>query len=557
MRALYPYLMRMRYQAGWVVLGTLLALVTLGSSIGLLTLSGWFIAATALAGATLAGSQAFNFYTPGAGVRGFAIFRTLGRYAERVVSHEATFRLITEIRVWFYRRLEPLEPARLAALGSGQLLSRLVGDVAALDTLFLRVVSPTIVAGISIGLVGLFLSVYAPELGILAICTLLATGFVIPGLGFLMGRRPGASQVKLVARLRSELLAALKGMPDLRIYGGFATTRQRLERLDHALLSAQARMGAISALTASLMMFLSALALILILVPALNLFHLGKLEPAQIVMVVFCLFAAFEAVLPLPQAYQFMGKTLAATGRINEVAQASPAITYPDRGVVPLTPGAIRFHEVSLCYGRASPALDRLSMEIGAGERVIIQGHSGSGKSSLINLLARFWAPDCGEIELSGQPIEAYDESTLRAQLSVMAQPVQLFAGTLRDNLKLAAPDADDQELLDVLVPLGLPAELDGQGLEYWIGESGCRLSGGQQKRLALARALLREAPVLILDEPTEGLDPERVESVLGMIDRATEGKTLLLITHHRQPPRWADRVVTLDRGRLVENNLS
>ncbi|TCK08875.1 thiol reductant ABC exporter subunit CydC [Marinobacterium mangrovicola] len=548
MKLLWPYIRQMRAHLGWVLLGAVLALVTLLASIGLLTLSGWFITATALAG-----SVSFNFYTPGAGVRGFAILRTAGRYGERVASHEATFRLIAKIRVWVYTRIEPLRPGQLSQIGSAQLLNRLVADIAALDNLYLRVLSPTLVALVVALLVAAFLALYAPSIALISLAGLAFAGILVPGVGYLLGRRPGRDQAAAQAELRTRLVKIVQGMADLRIYGGMGVARDSVSEAEFLLLATQQRMGLVSAAINAAMTLVSGFTLVAALLIAAQLLGNQLIEPAQLAMVLFCVLAAFEAVMPLPLAYQYLGKTTAAAARLDQVVNHAEVSGFPESGVKPSQPGQFSFSAVHFSYTPDRPALDGIDLQVAPGEKVVVLGHSGSGKSSLITLLSRFWDPQSGEIKLGGERIERYSEADLRRQMSVMSQPVQLFAGSVRDNLQLAVDDLDDSTLESLLDDLDLLPGLSGQGLDYQVGEAGARLSGGQRKRLALARALLRPAPILLLDEPTEGLDAQTESRVVDcLLDRAQD-RTLLLITHHPIALERFDRVILIDSGRVVE----
>lgn len=549
MKVLWPYIRQMRAHIGWVLLGSLLGLITLLASIGLLTLSGWFITATSLAG-TAAG---FNYFTPGAGVRGFAILRTLGRYGERVTSHEATFRLIARLRSWFYRRMEPLRPARLNAIGSAELLNRLIADIGALDNLYLRILSPTAIALAVVALVCGFMALFSVTLALIALSGFLLAGLLVPLLGYLLGAKPGADQARTQASLRSRLITLVQGMADLRIYGGMAQARDRVDQAQEALLETQARMGRISALISGLMLLVSGGTLIAVLIEGLQLVSQMQLEPIELAFLLFCVLAAFEAVAPLPLAYQYLGKTREAASRLAAVVESEPERLFPARGAHPTRPGAIRFSDVVFGYDRHNPAINGVGFSVEPGEKVLVLGHSGSGKSSLLNLMVRFWDAQSGVIELGGQPIELYDEETLRQQVSVLGQPVQLFAGTVRDNLKVGRESADDGEMLALLDRLRLLDALEGQGLEYQVGEAGSRLSGGQRKRLGLARALLRDAPVLLLDEPTEGLDPETEQAVLESVLNYRPEQTVLLISHHSAALSSFDSAILMDRGRVLE----
>ncbi|WP_417532696.1 thiol reductant ABC exporter subunit CydC [Marinobacterium stanieri] len=554
MRALVPFIRLMRAHLGWVVLGMLAGLLTLLASIGLLTLSGWFISATALAGVSLVTAQAFNYFTPGAGVRGFAILRTAGRYAERITTHEATFRLLAQLRVWFYTRLEALGPAHLQRYRSADLLNRLVSDVDALDNLYLRVLAPTFIAGL-IGLLGVFfLSLFSVPVALVALAGLVLAGVGVPWLANRAGRRLGRRQVELTSLLRTELTGMVQGLADLSIYGGVDRVVQRTQKAERRLYSIQRRMALISGAASGLNTLIAGASTLLVLVIGVAMVQEEMIAPAMLAMLVFCVLALFEAVAPLPLAYQYLGRTAAAAERLQEVAEAEPEVVFPQAGVEPVAPGRITFRDVSFRYQEAAPlALCDFNLTIEPGESVLILGHTGSGKSTLLNLLARFHDVTRGEVELSGMSIRDFSESQLRAQISTLSQPVELFAGTLADNLRLGDPAADDAALLEVLSIARLDQELGDQPLVYSVGESGGRLSGGQRKRVALARALLREAPILWLDEPTEGLDIDTERLVMQAVLRRCSSQTLVVISHHLQMADQFDRVVILDAGRIVE----
>ncbi|MET3998894.1 thiol reductant ABC exporter subunit CydC [Marinobacterium sp. MBR-109] len=555
MKELRPFVGLMRPHLNWVLLGTLLGLVTLLASIGLMTLSGWFISAAALAGMSAVTAQQFNYFTPGAGVRGFAIARTAGRYFERVTTHEATFRLLADLRSWFYRCLEPLGPARLQQFRSADLLNRLIADVNALDNLYLRVLAPSVIALLVSVLVLGFLALYSPTIALLAAVGLLLAGVITPLLAHLSARHIGERQVMATARLRQQLIALVQGLADLHIYGGVQRAIDAATAEEARLQRTQLRMSLLTGLMTALMVFIGGTTGLLTLAMGVEQVYDGRLEPAQLAMVLFCVLALFEVVAPLPLAYQYLGKTRRAAARLQEVAEAEPLINYPPTDEVQvLTPGSFSFDQVCFHYDRsAEPVLDHFSLQVSAGEKILLLGHTGSGKSTLVSLLARFHDPQQGQVLLGGHAVAHYSESTLREQMSVLSQPVQLFAGTVADNLALANAAADETAMASVLAVVRLDMELGDEPLSYSIGESGSRLSGGQRKRLALARALLRDAPILLLDEPTEGLDAATEAAVVENVLRLYPERTLVMISHHLQTAALFDRVVILDRGQVLE----
>lgn len=532
MKSLLPFVRLMKSHLGWVVLGSTLGLLTLLSSIGLLALSGWFIAAAALAGVSLASAQAFNYLTPGAGVRAFAMVRTVGRYFERIATHEATFRLLAQLRVWFYQHLEPLNPARLKHYRSSDLLNRIISDINSLDNLYLRVISPTLIAVITSILVAGFLAWVSPMLGLLLLICLCVAGFLIPWLGYRLAAGVGEAQVSATSQLRQRAITYVQGMSELHVYSALDSEHAKFVQEQKTLTDAQLRMSLISGLTSGMMAWVAGIATLLALIVAVNMVQAEVLAPAWLALIMFCVLASFEAVAPLPVAYQFLGKTRASAANLLEIAEQTSDIHFPDGAVEVVHPGVVSFKRVNFAYAERR-VLDDFNMNVEAGERVAIMGHTGSGKSSLINILARFWEVQAGEVEVGGVNLRAYPESQLRDQFSVLSQPVQLFAGSVRDNLRLSGEDVSDEDMLDVLERLGLLDMLGSEGLQREVGEGGSKLSGGQRKRLGIARALLRNAPILILDEPTEGLDEATEKQVLEVVLTYRPTQTLLMITHH------------------------
>ena len=539
----------------WMVLGTGCGLLAMICAIGLLALSGWFISAAAYAGLTAATAQMFNFFHPGIGVRLFAIGRTLARYAERIVTHDVTFRILQSLRSWFYIHLEPLAPARLILFRSGDVLNRIVADIDALDNLYLRVLSPSIVALITSILVVAFLWLLDPLMALSVAMYLVIAGVGIPSVVLRLGGSSGHELAQQISDLRIRIVDSLQGLPELLVFGAYGQQIDRVKQSNLALLKIQLRMSHIRGLAAALITAMSGLAVLSALYLAVNLVHQGALDGAVLALVILTVMASFEAVLPLPLAYQYLGQTREAGRRLLEIVETEPQVVFPDQSVPPDRQFGIRFENVSFRYDEQAPwALSNVDFHIAAGQRVAVIGQTGSGKSTLIHLLARFWNPVSGHIHIGGHKICRFSEADLRRLISVVSQQPHMFNATLKENLLLACPEASDPELLAALDAVQLLEFVEGlpDGLNTWIGEAGQRISGGQARRVAVARAILHSAPLWVLDEPTEGLDPITEKNMMQALRRQTTGRTLLLITHRLVDLEWMDQILMLDHGRII-----
>ncbi|MGA7587155.1 heme ABC transporter ATP-binding protein/permease CydC [Rouxiella badensis] len=550
MKILLPYLAL--YRRHWVrmALGVVLAIITLLASIGLLSLSGWFLAASALAG--LAGLYSFNYMLPAAGVRGAAIFRTAGRYAERLASHDATFRVLAHLRVFTFSRLLPLSPGGLAGFQKAELLNRLVADVDTLDHLYLRVISPltaalVVIVGVTLGLSYLDLQLALTLGGIM-----LALLVLLPIIFYRAGQPIGRDLTQLRAEYRTQLGGWLQSQSELVIYGVESPRRQQLDDIERRWLNRQAQQAKLSALSQALMIAASGLTLCLLLWLAAG--GVGSLpEPgALLALFVFTPLAAFEALGPVAGAFQHFGQVMASAERVTQIVSQRPAVVFPVTGASVLPEASISIQGVSFAYpNQPLPVLEDISLDIRAGEHVALLGKTGCGKSTLAQLLTRAWDPQEGRILLNGVSLREYQESNLRSMVSVLSQRVHVFNNTLRDNLLLAAPASHDERLAEVLRQVELGNLLDNDGLNAWLGEGGRQLSGGEQRRLGLARALLHDAPLWILDEPTEGLDAATERHILALLETLGRNKTLLMITHRLAGLDKMDRICKMSAGRI------
>jgi ATP-binding cassette subfamily C protein CydC len=552
MRALLPYLALYKRHKWMLTLGVVLAIVTLLASIGLLTLSGWFLSASAVAG--FAGLYSFNYMLPAAGVRGTAIARTAGRYFERLVSHDATFRVLQHLRIFTFSKLLPLSPAGLARFRQGELLNRVVADVDTLDHLYLRVISPMVGAFVVIVVVTLGLCVLDVPIALTLGGIMLLTLLVLPPLFYRAGKSTGEKLTRLRGDYRQQLTSWLQGQAELTIFGASRRYRARMESTELSWHEAQRRQSELTALSQALMLLIGGFAVIAMLWMAAGGVG-GNTQPgALIALFVFCALAAFEALAPVTGAFQHLGQVIASAVRITQIVEQTPEVQFTEsHSVVPETV-AVQLTNVTFAYdGQTQNALDGINLTVPAGQHVAILGRTGCGKSTLLQLLTRAWDPRQGQIIFNTTPLTDFNEQALRKIVSVVPQRVHLFSATLRDNLLLASPSASDEALCAVLEQVGLHKLLEDDGLNAWLGEGGRQLSGGELRRLAVARALLHDAPFMLLDEPTEGLDATTESQILDLLAQTMKHKTVLMVTHRLRGLANFDQIIVMDNGQIIE----
>lgn len=552
MRALLPYLALYMRHKWMLTLGIVLAIITLLASIGLLTLSGWFLSASAVAG--FAGLYSFNYMLPAAGVRGTAITRTAGRYFERVVSHDATFRVLQHLRITTFSKLLPLSPAGLARYRQGELLNRVVADVDTLDHLYLRVISPLVGAFVVIVVVTLGLSLLDATLALALGGIMLLTLFLLPPLFYRAGKSTGENLTCLRGEYRQQLTSWLQGQAELTIFGASRRYRAQMENIEMSWHEAQRKQSELTALSQALMLLIGGFAVIAMLWMASGGVG-GNTQPgALIALFVFCALAAFEALAPVTGAFQHLGQVVASALRITQITRQQPEVQFSTASSDVPERLALRLTDVSFAYeGQTQQALDNVNLTIPAGAHIAVLGRTGCGKSTLLQLLTRAWDPAQGQIEFNDTPLVQIGEQALRQSVSVVPQRVHLFSATLRDNLLLAAPGAADDVLSAMLAKVGLHKLLEDDGLNSWLGEGGRQLSGGELRRLAIARALLHDAPLMLLDEPTEGLDATTERQILDLLAKEMQDKTLLMVTHRLRGLADFDQIIVMDNGKIIE----
>jgi thiol reductant ABC exporter CydC subunit len=480
-------------------------------------------------------------------VRFFGLARPLARYLERLASHDAALRALGRIRARFYDRIEPLAPAELAQYRSGELLGRMVGDVDALQGLYVRGIGPPVVA-LAVGAASVVVTaVFLPAAALALAGGLLVAGAAVPVLAADLTRRAGRRQVAARAELTADLVEVLRGAPELVAYGCEEQTLARLRAADHEL----ARLSRRHALAAGLGDALVVLAVGVTVAAVLAVSIAADVDRVLLATLALLALASFDAVTPLTAAARELSATRSAGRRVVELTDRRPLVRDPDEAVPSPQRGApVALEDVTVRYPMADePVLRGLTLRLQPGSRIALVGPTGAGKTTVTNLLLRFLDPEAGRVTIAGRDIREYGQDDVRAMFALAGQDAHAFNSTIRANLQLARPDATEGELWGALreARLDLWVSALPEGLDTLVGEEGERLSGGQRQRLTLARALVTRAPVLVLDEPSAHLDPETAESLVQDVFAAAQGRTVLLITHRPEGLDLVDEVVTLD----------
>ncbi|MCK9515530.1 MAG: thiol reductant ABC exporter subunit CydC [Ottowia sp.] len=543
----------MKQQRPWMLSGLALALVSTLSGIALLAISGHFITSMALVGA---GGAAINYYTPAALIRLFAILRTGGRYAERLVSHEATFRILARLRVWLFERLVPLAPAALAERRSTELFSRLRADVDALEHAYLGALAPLAVALVVMLVVSVVTLIHLPILGLPVLLLFLLAGAWLPRWTLRRGHAPSDIVVACNDALRELASDGLRGRAELALYGAEDAHAARIFAVAAQQRTAERQLQRLQALGNSgvvLAAQLGALCALLLGLPALQ---GGALSGPNLVMLALLMLAAFEPVAVLPEAWAQLGQTLISARRVFALADTPPPVPEPATASPAVTRNDLVLRDVRLRYGADGPwVLKGVDLDLPQGRRIALVGASGAGKSSLVGALTRLY-PSQGTITLGGTALEHWPGDDLRARIGVVEQRPYLFDASLQDNLRLAHPAATGAQLDAVIREAQLQDYVTAlpQGLQTWVGEDGVRVSGGEARRIAIARILLADPPILVLDEPTEGLDAGTITDLYAALRIAMAGRSVLLITHRLGGlADMVDEVATMRDGRIVD----
>ncbi|MGV9521111.1 thiol reductant ABC exporter subunit CydD [Streptomyces griseus] len=538
-------------QRGRLTLALLLGSLAVGSAVGLMAVSGWLI--------SRASEQPPVMYLMMAvtATRAFGIGRAVFRYAERLVSHDAVLKLLADLRVSVYRGLERIAPAGLRTTRRGDLLSRLVADVDALQDYWLRWLLPVgtalVVGTAAAGFTGWLL----PEAGVILAVGLLVAGVGVPLVSGACARRTERQLAPARAALATRVADLLGSTAELTVAGALPARQARLRTADRLLTRIASRAAAATALGGGLSALVCGLTVVAAAAVAVPAVHDGRLSGVALAVVVLTPLAAFEAVTGLPLAVQYRQRVARSAERVFEVLDAPVPVREPESPAEePAAPFPLEVRGLSARYpGAARDALSSLDLTLTPGRRIAVVGPSGSGKTTLAQVLLRFLDASSGTYRLGGVEAAALESDTVRRSVGLCAQDAHVFDSTIRENLRLARPGATDPELRDALSRARLLewAAALPQGLDTPVGEHGARLSGGQRQRLALARALLADFPVLALDEPAEHLDLPTADALTADLLDATRGRATVLITHRLTGLEAVDEVLVLDAGRVVQ----
>ena len=530
-------------RASRVAVSVVLGALTVLFGVGLMATAGYLISRAAERPAVLSLTAAI------VGVRFFGLARPLTRYVDRLWSHDLALRALGRVRAGFYARIEPLAPAGLQAFRSGDLMTRMIGDVDALQGLYLRGLGPPLVAlaagAVCVGTAAAFL----PAAGVVLAVGLILGGVAVPLVAGRLGRAAGTRQAAARGKLTAELVELLRAAPELAVYGAEERAIDRIAAADRELDRLARRDAIVGGLGEGLSILVAGLTLVCVLAVSVQAHAAGSLDRVLVALLALLAIASFEAVSGLPAAARELSATLASGRRVLELADQEPRVTDPTAPLDPPGDLSLALEAVTARYEPdGAPVLFGFDLRLEPGERVALVGPSGAGKTTVTNLLLRFLDPDAGRVTLAGRDLSDYRQADVRRSIALAGQEAHVFDSSVRANLLLARPDASEHELWEALdcAQLGDWVSSLPDGLDTLVGEDGRRLSGGQRQRLTIARALLSAAPVLVLDEPTAHLDRETAEAVIEDAFDAAGDRSVLLITHRDEGLDLMDEIVAL-----------
>ncbi len=540
-----------RPRRGQLVLSIVLGAGAILAAVALLAVAGVLISKAALR------PQILTLALFTVGVRALAIARALLRYCERLVSHDLAFRVLADLRVRFFERLIPLVPEGLRGIRSGDVLSRFVGDVDTLQDLYLRALGPPLIALLAIVVLAGAVAIVLPAAAAVLVVAMLFAGLLLPVIAARAGRSSGLREAPARAQLSSELVELVSGAAELAVYGREQQWAERLESAD-SQLAATERPGAwISGITSGVGVAIGGAAMVAVAAIGVQATASGQLDGVLLAGIVFLTIGAFEAVVGLPDAAQRLTACAQAAARLERVTEAPIPVSDPPIPVPVPEGGSLTFENVSVVFDdREQAALRDVSAALAPGSRIALVGASGAGKTTLASCAVRFLDPSSGRVTLGGTDIRELSQDALRSAVRLVSQEAYLFTTTIAQNVRLAAPEASDEQIIAALSRAGLGAWIASlpEGIETLVGEEGAEVSGGQRGRIALARGLIAQSQIVILDEPTANLDAAGARDLLSAIgSERSDPRAMLVITHTVEGLDQFDEIIVLDAGAIVE----
>jgi ATP-binding cassette, subfamily C, bacterial CydC len=527
-----------------LLLAVLLGALTVLFGVGLMGTAGYLISRAAERPEVLSLTAAI------VGVRFFGLTRPLARYLERLTSHDLALRSLGRARARVYEKIEPLAPAGLGGLRHGDLLSRFVADVDSLQNLYLRGLIPPMVAIVAGGGSVAIAAMVLPQAAVVLGTGLLAAGIIVPLASSTLARRSSARLAPARGVLSAEIVETLAGSAEIVAYGRPAERLDRVSAADRRLVRIARRAALADGTGDGLRVVVTGATVVGVLAVAVSAHETGALDRVLIALLALVALAAFECVQPLPEAFRELRATTAAGRRVLDLTDREPTVSDPaDPLPLPEPPFTVALEDVCVRYAPDErPALDGFSLTLAPGRTIALLGRSGSGKTTVANLLLRFLDPEAGRVTLAGEDLRLYRQEDVRRAIAVSGQDAHLFSTSIRANLTLARPGASDAELETALRTARIWDWVDRlpDGLDTLVGEEGRELSGGQRQRIALARALLTDPQVLVLDEPTAHLDPPTAEELIADVLATAGSRCVLLITHRPEGLDLVDEVRVL-----------
>jgi ATP-binding cassette subfamily C protein CydC len=550
MKSLLGFLPLFSRHSSSVLLTLCLSLVGATAGVALLGVSGWFLTGAALASAAFA----FNLFGPSSLVRALSFIRIGARYGEKLIGHDYTLRLLANIREWLFGRLIPLVPFAAESPRHGDLVSRLVADVDALDTVFISAIGPGLTMLASALILTITLGVLTPHASFVFAAGFAAAAILTPWILVARTRSNAMRLAEAKAELRIAILDAVEGHADIAAFDRTDDVRADMARRAESLARLTNRQNHIGAGASAAVLLLSGVTALCVLIFGLDATREGHISGPLLVGLVLAVLASFENVALFVRGAGRFGAALASADRLAALVTAQPRVTEPSWPERLPTGGALRLENVRYSHRPERRLLKGINLDCPPGSRTAIVGESGCGKSTLLDLALRLFEPDSGCVRVAGLSVSAVAQVDLHARVALLSQATPVFLGTIADNLRLGRPDADDDALWDALTRVGLAEFVAGlpEALQSWCGEGGRTLSGGQARRLCLARILLTRAEILLLDEPTSGLDRAAELAFLTTLTEATAGRTVILVTHSVLPAGAVDQTFRLVDGRLI-----